>query len=109
MTDFFDELEEQAYAEADLMRVPAVTLRNTVPATDETIMTFGKYRGMKVKDVPAQYLIWWFKRNPTHFPELVAYIAKNKKVLEEEAEVLGDQHHSGVDNRWDLDDDYWRD
>jgi hypothetical protein len=51
-------------------------------------MPFGKYKkvGCKVKDVPAQYLLWWYNQDPTNYPELFAYIVKNKKALEEEAQ-----------------------
>lgn len=56
--------------------------------TDETLMSFGKYRGTKLSDVPADYLLWladqdrFSERNP----ELSAYIEKNRALLDEEQE-----------------------
>ena len=31
--------------------------------TDESVLSFGKYKGKKLIDVPEEYLIWWYKEN----------------------------------------------
>lgn len=48
--------------------------------TDESIMPFGKYKGVKLIDVPASYLVWcndqdWCKG------QLKAYITDNLEVI----------------------------
>jgi hypothetical protein len=106
--DFFDELAEQADAEAELMFVPPKTLRNTKALTDEDPMPFGKYAkvGCKIKDVPAQYLLWWYSQEPKNYPELFAYIVKNKTTLEEEAREYGgdyDQRRERTIDDYDYD------
>ena len=55
---------------------------------DNSEMQFGKYRGKKMMDVPASYLLWLCdqgdcaKRNP----DLAEYIEDNRDTLEKEAE-----------------------
>ena len=61
--------------------------------TDESIMKFGKYKGKKMANVPADYLAW-LADNPDKFAnkwalsvwykEVVAYISDNAEVLAEE-------------------------
>lgn len=53
--------------------------------TDDSIMYFGKYKDRRMKNVPAQYLIWigdqtWINAHP----RLQRYIEKNRVALEEE-------------------------
>lgn len=56
------------------------------PISGDDVMMFGKYKGEKIDDVPAQYLIWlheqdWF---PRKFPELESYISSVWDVLDEQ-------------------------
>jgi hypothetical protein len=65
--------------------------------TDESIMPWGKYRGRKLKDVPASYLLWlydvagspkntWQKGAMMTSPDLYKYIDKVRDCLELEVE-----------------------
>lgn len=38
--------------------------RSYGPATDDTVMPFGKHRGTKLKDVPKAYWEWWLSQSP---------------------------------------------
>ena len=51
-----------------------------MPYTDESTMLFGKYKGEKLANVPASYLLWLHEQN----------IPKNdlKKYIEDNMEVL---------------------
>ena len=50
---------------------------------DESIITFGKYKGEKLANVPANYLIWLYDENKC-FGEIKDYIKENIEVLREE-------------------------
>ena len=55
--------------------------------TDESIMQFGKYKGKKMKDVPASYLIWCYEQDwILKDPDLFTYIDTNWNALEQEVE-----------------------
>lgn len=50
-------------------------------------LTFGKHKGERLGDVPAGYLLWlgdqeWLGQK---FPEIKAYIEKERRTLEKEA------------------------
>lgn len=52
---------------------------------DESLMPFGKYKGQKMANVPAKYLLWlsdqeWIKK----YPKVFDYIEDNADVLEME-------------------------
>lgn len=51
--------------------------------TDNSKMPFGKYKGEKMANVPASYLIWIFENNKCT-PEVAKYIADNQDVLKAE-------------------------
>ena len=51
--------------------------------TDNSIMPFGKYKGEKMANVPASYLVWIFENNKCT-PEVAKYIANNLDVLKAE-------------------------
>lgn len=51
--------------------------------TDVSLMPFGKFKGEKMANVPAEYLIWLFK-NDKCYGELKNYIKDNLDVLNEE-------------------------
>jgi uncharacterized protein (DUF3820 family) len=50
---------------------------------DETILTFGKYKGIKLANIPATYLLWLYENNKC-FGELKDYIIDNLDVLQKE-------------------------
>lgn len=58
------------------------------PLKDSDPMPFGKFRGEKIGDVPAWYLIWLltadFADIKKQYPRLYAYIEKNEAYLEKE-------------------------
>ena len=51
--------------------------------TDESLMPFGKFKGEKLANVDASYLIWLYENNKC-FGELKAYIKDNLDVLQSE-------------------------
>lgn len=51
--------------------------------TDESIMPFGKYKGEKMADVPADYLLWLYENNKCG-GEVKAYIEDNLQVIKDE-------------------------
>lgn len=58
--------------------------------TDESMMRFGKHKGTKMADVPADYLDWladqdWLAK----WPEVEAYIADNRDVITQELREQG--------------------
>ena len=46
-------------------------------------MPFGKYKGTKMANVPASYLIWIFENNKCSI-EVIKYVRENLDVLKEE-------------------------
>jgi hypothetical protein len=57
-------------------------------ATDQTIMPWGKHRGVKLANIPADYLIWLYENSEIktqhHNLWLADYIRKNLDVLKAE-------------------------
>lgn len=51
---------------------------------DNSLMSFGQYKGQKMANVPASYLLW-LDDQPWLKPDLKAYIKENKDVLAKEA------------------------
>jgi len=51
--------------------------------TDNSLMPFGKYKGTKMANVPASYLIWIFENNKCSI-EVIKYVRENLDVLKEE-------------------------
>jgi len=51
--------------------------------TDQDLMPFGKHKGAKMEDVPAQYLLWLYNQNPSH-AGVVAYIEDAFTALQKE-------------------------
>lgn len=49
-------------------------------------MPYGKYKGVKIANIPADYLIWIFENNKCT-PEVAKYIAENLDVLNAEIEL----------------------
>lgn len=50
---------------------------------DNSLMTFGKYKGVKIANVPASYLIYIYE-NGRLWGDLKEYIEDNLEVLKEE-------------------------
>lgn len=48
--------------------------------TDQDLMPFGKYKGEKMEEVPASYLLWLRDQGVSH-PGVKAYIEENETVL----------------------------
>jgi uncharacterized protein (DUF3820 family) len=48
--------------------------------TDESILTFGKYKGEKLANVPASYLIFLFENDKCNY-DLKCYIEENEDLL----------------------------
>jgi hypothetical protein len=75
------------------------------PWTDNTIMPWGKHKGMKLKDVPASYLLWcygqpWMKDG---WPQLYAYLKAHEDQLMAE-KVDNDNDHEDDDGFRSYDD-----
>ncbi len=51
--------------------------------TDNSLMPFGKYKGEKMANVPASYLLWLYENGNT-FGELKAYLQENEEVFRAE-------------------------
>lgn len=51
--------------------------------TDESIMPIGKYKGQKMANVPAEYLLWLYE-NGNIYGELKEYIKNNLDVIKSE-------------------------
>jgi len=52
---------------------------------DNSLMPIGKYKGQKMANIPADYLIWLYE-NGNIYGELKKYIADNMDVLKSEIE-----------------------
>jgi len=50
---------------------------------DNSIMPFGKFKGFKLANVPADYLLWLYNANKC-YGDLKAYIKDNLDVLQSE-------------------------
>lgn len=60
---------------------------------DDSVMPFGKYKGKLLLDVPASYLLWWADQSPETYPELLEFVLKNKKHLEDEANAKKERNN----------------
>ena len=57
--------------------------------TDTSLMPFGKFEGERMANVPADYLLWLYKKNQQartygKLKAVMDYIEENKEVLEQE-------------------------
>ena len=53
---------------------------------DNSLMPFGKYRNVKMANVPASYLIWLYNTGGNTYSDVRAYIKNNLEVLQKEIE-----------------------
>lgn len=53
--------------------------------TDESIMPFGKYKGEKLANIPADYLLRLLENGNT-YGEMKDYLIENKEVFKQEIE-----------------------
>lgn len=51
--------------------------------TDSSLMPYGKYKGKKMANIPASYLLWMY-RNDKLFKALEVYVEENMDALEKE-------------------------
>ncbi len=61
--------------------------------TDECTMPFGKYKGYKMEDVPAGYLLWLSDESDNPSPMIVKYVNTHRTYLREEAENDDDKDY----------------
>lgn len=62
--------------------------------TDETLMPFGKFKGKKLANVDADYLMWWYRENRHQGHPLQKYIEENLEVLKAQEKVIIQQRKS---------------
>lgn len=51
---------------------------------DQDLMPFGKYKGEKMEDVPASYLLWLREQGGSHHRGVSGYIEDNLIALKKE-------------------------
>jgi len=74
---------------------------------DNSLMSFGKHRGKKLKNVPASYFLWLYEQEwaDEQYHELLDYIENNLDSIEEDAYNEGEKY-GAFDDR-PLFDDEW--
>jgi len=78
------------------------------PWSDDTIMPWGKHKGVRLEEVPGDYLYWLSQQKwIVEWPGLLAYLKKNASTIEEQAQDL--EHERGDVEGYDSYDDYRRD
>ena len=55
---------------------------------DDSLMPFGKYRNVKMANVPASYLIWLYNTGGNTYSDVRAYIKNNLEILQKEVEQI---------------------
>ena len=65
---------------------------------DSSLMTWGKHRGKKRGDVPADYLLWFYDQLwAKEYPGLWEYVAQNYLRLEREAKRANEERTERLD------------
>ena len=59
--------------------------------TDESVMPIGKYKGEKMANIPALYLLWLYE-NANIYGEIKKYIEDNLDVIKSEIEYKNKQN-----------------
>lgn len=73
------------------------------PWNDDTIMPWGKHKGVLLRDVPPDYLIWYFGKSwAEDWPGLYAYVKDHEEQLLSE---IGEEHRE-VEGEMETWDDY---
>lgn len=54
-------------------------------ATHDTVMSFGKYKGVSLRDVPASYLLWLYDQFPADHP-ISLYVKRHRDNIDKQAE-----------------------
>lgn len=61
--------------------------------TDDSLMPYGKYKGKKMANVPARYLMWLYDNNKCS-DAVLKYIIKNMQEIKEELnDELADKYN----------------
>ena len=55
--------------------------------TDDTVLTFGRHKGKKLANVPADWLLWYLEKATNQNRALVDYIVENKMILLQEVDL----------------------
>lgn len=68
---------------------------------DDKLMPWGKHKGAMLKDIPAEYLLWYFEQSwASDWPGFYAYVKNREDELR--GEVQGDVTETGHDmETWD--------
>ncbi len=70
----------------DTPKIDDIPLNSTaLEVNDETVMWFGKYKGKRLADVPASYLLWCYDQNVQQ-DKLGLYTKRQLRSLRREAE-----------------------
>lgn len=73
---------------------------------DSDIMQFGKYKGEKLGDVPASYLLWFYAQSwAKEHKDLYEYVNANIEHLRKEKE---EDFELGAQCRWESQQNIWR-
>lgn len=48
---------------------------------DESLMPWGKYKGIPIGEVPAEYLLWLYEEKGIHDPKVHSYVLNNLNIL----------------------------
>lgn len=60
--------------------------------TDETVMPFGKHKGLKLANVPAGWFLWYNEFATNQRPELMQYIKENMMCFLQETDLKNIKH-----------------
>lgn len=66
-------------------------MSNAEKLHDGSPMPIGKYRGTAMEDVPADYLLYFYREGKITRPELLEYVEDNLQVLELEEQNMKNQ------------------
>lgn len=64
---------------------------------DDYIMPFGKHKGARLGDLPAQYLLWLSDESDNPPPFIVSYVNSKRKELEKEVSDIQEGYYPECD------------
>ncbi len=71
------------------------------PWTEDTIMPWGKHKGVPLGEVDPEYLIWYFGKSwAKDWPGLYAYVKENEDAILQDAHVERDEVEGDMET-WD--------